>query len=190
MFALLLLCHWAGSLFFALGFYQTRGNTWTGEPWVDHHNLTNADFATQYTTSTYFILCTVLTVGYGDISPVTNSEKVSAIIGIVIGALFYAVIFGNVALLINTVNFTSSQHDQRKDALERFINHYKRQLPAKLVRFTILVSVCVVVIVATGHALAAQWGCICVACCTKYRSSVYSFFVVLICQYSFLLSHL
>ena len=68
--------------------------SWTGDPWTKTNNLEDANLSTQYISSLYWAFVTLLTVGYGDMVPITNVEKGFAIVVIVLGAVFYAVVFG------------------------------------------------------------------------------------------------
>ena len=62
-----------------------------------HTGINHADFWKQYTTSLYWSLSTLSTVGYGDITPSTDEEKVLSMVVMLFGSVLYATIIGNVA---------------------------------------------------------------------------------------------
>lgn len=132
---LMLVCHWMGAMFFGLGRLQTEGNEWTGEKWTVEANIAEADLFTQFMTSLYYAIVTILTVGYGDIRPHTNIEKMSAVMMILGGAVFYAVIFGNVNVLIQNTDKSATILRLKLDALTHFCRHYRlpHELETKLV---------------------------------------------------------
>ena len=80
--------------------------------------------------SFYWAVVTLLTVGYGDIVPKSNAERLYSCMTIVMGAVFYAVIFGNVSLLIHNIDMGLAKHRKLMDGINVFIKHYK--VPKKL----------------------------------------------------------
>ena len=75
---------------------------------------------TVYVASFYFALTTLTTVGYGDITPGTNTERSFAIFVMLIGAIVYASIFGNVAVLIQSFDQMNALYKERVDKLKAF----------------------------------------------------------------------
>ena len=130
-FMLLLLCHWVGSIFWYIGTKET-GNDIFDSPWPTFIGIDTADFWTQYVNSLYFAIVTIITVGYGDIHPNTNAEKFASIVAIMVGALFYAVIFGNVAIVVKNMSSKVNSHKLDLDNLESFMEHYKDHIPTNL----------------------------------------------------------
>ena len=61
--------------------------------WLDNNNLRNADMMERFINALYFSFITMITVGYGDIHPNTNLEKIYVIIMTLIscGVFAYAV---------------------------------------------------------------------------------------------------
>merc|ERR1719424_2420456 len=108
MFIWVLLCHWFGCAYYGIGYYQKgEPNIATGGPWIEEY-IPFADTKTKYTSSIYWAVVTMLTVGYGDISAYTNVEKCWTIFNIIMGSLIYATIFGSVSLLIQTAEAPAS----------------------------------------------------------------------------------
>ena len=79
---------------------------------------------TQYITSYYFALTTLTTVGYGDISPQTNVERVFIIIVMLVGAIIYASIFGNMAALIQSFDSAAGRYREKMDRFRDFADFY------------------------------------------------------------------
>ena len=85
---------------------QTRANQYTGNlAWTQgfpggNWSYASADVRTQYTASLYWTLTTMTTVGYGDIVPLSNYERAFACVVELLGAVCTALVFGNVALLV------------------------------------------------------------------------------------------
>eukprot|EP00959_Pyramimonas_sp_CCMP1952_P174136 3638707-Pyramimonas_sp.AAC.1 len=60
--------------------------------------------AQAYIAALYWTLTTATTVGYGDITPVTRSERVFAMFVYILAALAYSSIFANVSILVQTLD--------------------------------------------------------------------------------------
>lgn len=78
-------------------------------PWFDNFSLRYESLYEQYTTTLYFTLTTVSTVGYGDIVP-TNTYEILMVIAIMIfGATVFGYIVANVSSLMNTFDISESR---------------------------------------------------------------------------------
>eukprot|EP00854_Cymbomonas_tetramitiformis_P002997 gene2997-3814_t len=86
--------------------------------------LPDADGWTQYIASVYWTMTTLTTVGYGDISPTTNTERVFTCVVMLIGAVVYASIFGSVAVLIQNFDASDARYKEKMDALKEFAAFY------------------------------------------------------------------
>ena len=54
----------------------------------------------RYVTSLYFTLSSLTSVGFGNVSANTDTEKIFSVLVMLIGALMHAVVFGNVTAII------------------------------------------------------------------------------------------
>lgn len=125
----LLTGHWIGCLWFYIGRWQiSHGslNAFTGrQTWLQAFPgrgkaYLYADVRTQYTASLYWAVTTMTTVGYGDIVPLTNVERAFACCVELIGAIGTALVFGNVALLMQNSDGAAARYRQRLLAIKKF----------------------------------------------------------------------
>ena len=64
----------------------------------------------SYLSSFYFIMATLCTVGYGDISAITPAEQSFAVVVMLLGATVFAIIVSNTSALV--AGMTSQVHAQ------------------------------------------------------------------------------
>ena len=106
LFFFFLFAHWVACMWYALGAYAfTHSDGVDGwlpacAPPLDPNA---SPFSDLYVTSLYWVLTTWVTVGYGDVLPRTDLEKCFAMSVMVVGAVVYATIFGNVAILLQSL---------------------------------------------------------------------------------------
>jgi voltage-gated potassium channel len=113
IFWLLLFAHWL-----ACGWIYLRDFP------VDLNNLT------KYVTSLYWVIETLTTVGYGETTPLTNSQHIYAMIIMLTGIGVYGFIIGNVANLLSKRNPARNQFFNNLDQLKVFVNY--RNIPLSL----------------------------------------------------------
>ena len=59
---------------------------------------------TTYVYALYFILCTMTTVGYGDMSSKTSIEQIFCVIVMTFGVLYFATISGSLTSMLATMD--------------------------------------------------------------------------------------
>ncbi|EAR98950.2 cyclic nucleotide-binding domain protein (macronuclear) [Tetrahymena thermophila SB210] len=89
IFLVMVLAHLNGCIF-----HQVAKNV--DESWVTKNNLKTADWYELYINSVYFSFITMVTVGYGDITPVSIQEKVFVIFMVVYSCGFFGYIVSSI----------------------------------------------------------------------------------------------
>jgi len=85
-----------------------------------------------YVDALYWATSTITTVGYGDIVPVTLSQKVYGIGVMMLGVGIYAYLIGNIASLISSLDPVRARYMQQRERLSAFMQY--RALPTPLRR--------------------------------------------------------
>ena len=138
----LLLAHWLGCLFFAVSRASAPLSAdaigWRDGSYVTQFGLDARDPGEQYIECLYFIVVTMVTVGYGDVRPVNVYERAFAIVTTLISGIVYAFIFGEVALLIQNQGAEWQGYRQKLDSINRFARLYElpTELKAKMQAYT------------------------------------------------------
>ncbi|XP_021699751.1 potassium voltage-gated channel subfamily H member 8 isoform X4 [Aedes aegypti] len=92
--------------------------------------VTNVTHGEAYITSLYFTFTSLTSVGFGNVSPTTISEKIFSIVMMLIGALMHAVVFGNVTAIIQRMYSRRSLYQSKWRDLKDFIALH--QMPKEL----------------------------------------------------------
>ncbi|XP_035002386.2 potassium voltage-gated channel subfamily H member 6 [Hippoglossus stenolepis] len=139
MCTFVLIAHWLACIWYAIGFVE-RPYTETG--WLDNlaeqlgKTYNDSDSSSgpsvkdKYVTALYFTLSSLTSVGFGNVSPNTNSEKIFSICVMVIGSLMYASIFGNVSAIIQRLYSGTTRYHTQMLRVKEFIRFH--QIPGCL----------------------------------------------------------
>jgi len=116
---ILLFCHIATCLWYVLVGLNDSNDDW----------LTNNGFdlymkSEIYVAILYYVVQTVVTVGYGDLAPKTTEERLMACFLIVFGVVFYSLFIGFVSSLINDVETMNQKFNERLHTLYRLKKDY------------------------------------------------------------------
>ena len=78
-----LIAHWLACIWHAIGFAESRNEL----GWIQELNSTsvNPSLSTRYITAIYFTLSSLTSVGFGNVSPNTNAEKVFSVCVMIVG---------------------------------------------------------------------------------------------------------
>jgi len=107
-------CGW----FFLADINSGERLTWAHE--FDLHQP-DTDISTKYFTSLYWAFVTVTTVGYGDIVPRTDAERVYVIICTFIGNSMFAFMIGKITSLASQMDASQALYTEKMDAVVRAV---------------------------------------------------------------------
>ncbi|KAL3092208.1 hypothetical protein niasHT_023767 [Heterodera trifolii] len=137
-----LIAHWLACIWYAIGsaeLLHKNNITWLhqlarhlNEPYRQNGSLTNGgpSLKSRYVTSLYFTLSTITSIGFGNVSATTDSEKIFTIIMMICGSLMYASVFGNVSAIIQRLYSGTARYHTEMSRLREFIRFY--QIPNPL----------------------------------------------------------
>ncbi|UJR14106.1 hypothetical protein I4U23_001102 [Adineta vaga] len=152
-----LIAHWLACIWYAIGRLERNNNglriTWLDELARTSGQLYNCsllssandtistridpnsciggpNLRSRYITALYFTFSSLTSVGFGNVSPNTNMEKVFSIFVMLIGSLMYASIFGNVSAIIQRLYSGTARYQIQMLRVKEFIRFH--QIPNPL----------------------------------------------------------
>ncbi|KAI0980017.1 hypothetical protein GJ496_005538 [Pomphorhynchus laevis] len=140
-----LLAHWLACIWYAIGNAERsygRRMTWLDElaraTHMPYHDFTGnisgsngPELKSKYVTALYFTLSSLTSVGFGNVSPNTNLEKIFTIIVMLVGSLMYASIFGNVSAIIQRLYSGTARYHTQMLRVKEFIRFHNIPNPLK-----------------------------------------------------------
>ncbi|XP_029309277.1 potassium voltage-gated channel subfamily H member 7-like [Cottoperca gobio] len=135
-----LIAHWLACIWYAIGNVErlaSAGIGWLdnlgeqlGRPYNDSIIGSGPSIRDKYVTALYFTFSSLTSVGFGNVSPNTNSEKIFSICVMLVGALMYASIFGNVSAIIQRLYSGTARYHTQMMRVREFIRFH--QIPNPL----------------------------------------------------------
>lgn len=107
-------CNWVTDYYFGECLYNDADNN-------DEHVTARS----LYFTALYLSTMTISTVGYGDVTPQTEPERVFLTVGMLVGASVYAYIVGSICSVIASMNYRETEFQELMDRLNLFIKEAK-----------------------------------------------------------------
>ncbi|XP_041103322.1 potassium voltage-gated channel subfamily H member 2-like isoform X2 [Polyodon spathula] len=136
-----LIAHWLACIWYAIGnverHYLSPRIGWLyslgdqiGKCYNESDPSSGPSIKDKYVTALYFTFSSLTSVGFGNVSPNTNSEKIFSICVMLIGSLMYASIFGNVSAIIQRLYSGTARYHTQMLRVREFIRFH--QIPNPL----------------------------------------------------------
>ncbi|XP_054739260.1 potassium voltage-gated channel unc-103 [Anastrepha obliqua] len=140
MATFVLIAHWLACIWYAIGNAErtllTKNIGWLHslgndiqEPYFDN-NTGGPTIKSRYITALYFTFTSLTSVGFGNVAPNTDAEKVFTICVMLVGSLMYASIFGNVSAIIQRLYSGTARYHTQMLRVREFIRFH--QIPNPL----------------------------------------------------------
>ncbi|KAL4483975.1 hypothetical protein ABPG72_013981 [Tetrahymena utriculariae] len=113
----LLVSHYFACLWLLIGRAQSDQN------WLVKRSIENQDWPTQYINSYYFITLTMITVGYGDITPFTNIEIGTCIVIMTIACGVFAYSVNEIGTLIQDLRKNQQEIKKNLQTISRYMHN-------------------------------------------------------------------
>lgn len=88
------------------------------------------DITTAYINGIYWVITTLTTIGYGDITPITNGAKLFTMVIMITGVILYGLVIGNVTKMLTDAARYKEQANEKFNDLQLFMKHYN--IPSRL----------------------------------------------------------
>ncbi|XP_050450077.1 potassium voltage-gated channel subfamily H member 2 isoform X10 [Cataglyphis hispanica] len=135
-----LIAHWMACIWYAIGNAE-RPTLKSKVGWLDilandthqfyfHNNTGGPSIKSRYITALYFTFSSLTSVGFGNVAPNTDAEKIFTIVVMLIGSLMYASIFGNVSAIIQRLYSGTARYHTQMLRVREFIRFH--QIPNPL----------------------------------------------------------
>ncbi|XP_036147779.1 potassium voltage-gated channel subfamily H member 6 isoform X11 [Monomorium pharaonis] len=135
-----LIAHWMACIWYAIGNAE-RPTLKSKVGWLDilandthqfyfHNNTGGPSIKSRYITALYFTFSSLTSVGFGNVAPNTDAEKIFTIVVMLIGSLMYASIFGNVSAIIQRLYSGTARYHTQMMRVREFIRFH--QIPNPL----------------------------------------------------------
>uniref|UniRef100_A0A8C4F654 Potassium voltage-gated channel subfamily H member 5 n=1 Tax=Dicentrarchus labrax TaxID=13489 RepID=A0A8C4F654_DICLA len=140
-----LVAHWLACIWYSIGDYEVideTTNTIKTDSWLYQLALSigtpyrynvsgtgqweggpNKD--TLYISSLYFTMTSLTTIGFGNIAPATDGEKIFSVAMMMVGSLLYATIFGNVTTIFQQMYTNTNRYHEMLNNVRDFLKLYQ-----------------------------------------------------------------
>uniref|UniRef100_A0AAY5F2T6 Cyclic nucleotide-binding domain-containing protein n=1 Tax=Electrophorus electricus TaxID=8005 RepID=A0AAY5F2T6_ELEEL len=121
---MLLLCHWDGCLQFLVPMLQD----FPSDCWVSINKMVNDTWGELYSFAVFKAMSHMLCIGYGRQAPESLSDIWLTMLSMIVGATCYAVFIGHATALIQSLDSSRCQYQEKYKQVEQYMSFHK--LPA------------------------------------------------------------
>ncbi|XP_055380203.1 uncharacterized protein LOC129611219 isoform X2 [Condylostylus longicornis] len=136
-----LIAHWLACIWYAIGNAERPMHPDKKIGWLDSlaisieepyfpNNTGGPSIKSRYITALYFTFTSLTSVGFGNVAPNTDAEKIFTICVMLMGSLMYASIFGNVSAIIQRLYSGTARYHTQMLRVREFIRFH--QIPNPL----------------------------------------------------------
>ena len=110
---------------FACFWYLTADVSQSPDTWITKLNLKDSHWNTQYLYSMYWACVTMMTVGYGDITPQNESETIVCLVSVLLGCAVYAYNINSIGMILQDLNKESISFNHNINIINQFMQRKK-----------------------------------------------------------------
>jgi len=115
---IMIIAHWLACIFHFLAISDKDSDTW-----LTANGLRDDKIIVRYVYAFYWSTATMLTVGYGDVVPISLSERIYSIISMMLACVVFGYSLNTVADIIKEMSY---ERDQRREKIST-VKHYMNQ---------------------------------------------------------------
>jgi len=119
---LLLACHWSACLLLSLG----------GDCVKSYQDVHDSDLR-MYLSALYWATMTMTTVGYGDIIPQTDWERLFIVMAMIVGGCSYGYMVGSITSMVTSSDLNTSAYRQRMELINAWLA-FHHEIPVEMRR--------------------------------------------------------
>jgi Ca2+-binding EF-hand superfamily protein len=116
------LCHWLACFMVA-----------SGDGFLGNLDNVEKELWSQYMAGLYWGMTTMATVGYGDILPDSDEERLYTTFAMIVGCGFYAYLLGSITSVVSTIDANMRFYHERMGLINAWLDHHT-ELPMALSR--------------------------------------------------------
>ena len=103
---------------------------WIACMWIFIARIEKVIETPTYIDAIYWCITTITTVGYGDISPITDLQKIWTMLSMILGVGIYAYVIANIASLISNIDLAKSNFFKKMENINSFLSY--KSVPKRL----------------------------------------------------------
>lgn len=103
---------------------------WIACIWIYIARIDKLDTIPTYLDSIYWCITTITTVGYGDIRPITDFQKILTMVAMFLGVAVYGYVIGNVASLLSNIDVAKASFSKKMEDINSFLSY--KSVPKRL----------------------------------------------------------